>query len=221
MAIAVTKGQEALIEAICALGTDKLAQLTEALEQAPITITPQKIEALIAGVTGESDARLVMKFLSGMSNWGRQQRLPTSAVIGLLSSSLAAHREDLIPAWTAIKDGVERVLGLKSVLASTKVEDLTYDFDRVWLGGRIITDVRPVYNQERDSIIGGVIVYTLNIDYTTREGVVKSISLSVDHNDIAKLKDACEEALRKGTLAGKLVGDVAGLSVWFPGVDEP
>ena len=100
---------------------------------------------------------------------------------------------------------------------SAKALDISYDFERVYASARFLTNIRPVYTEEHDAIIGATVVHTLRLDYVAANGEDGSISLAIDQDDIIKLQDACKDAVSKASLAkAKFEGRNDGVEIIIP-----
>lgn len=90
-----------------------------------------------------------------------------------------------------------------AVRTVSKATDLAYDHANLFQGVRIVTDIRPVFNDlddDRLAIDGAVVSYTLRLHFDNREGD-HSLSIALDEADILVLQDQCERALRKAKIA--------------------
>ena len=97
-----------------------------------------------------------------------------------------------------IKRDFLRILNSK-LLITSKAINLTLSNDKILLDSKIITDLRPVFNLEKDisSFIGNVITIFLNIDYRINESDINIVYLSLDEDDLSKLKEQIFRAEEK------------------------
>lgn len=86
-----------------------------------------------------------------------------------------------------------------------KATDLAFDFARLCVRARILTDVRPVFTEARDAIVGAAITQTLRVDYTSPDGDDQTISFALDEKDLKALFNACSDALQKAAKARNLI----------------
>ncbi len=106
--------------------------------------------------------------------------------------------------WKTIAPIFEKLLSLDNVATTAKALELSYDFEHTITGAKILTDIRPVYSAPRDEIIGGIICSRLRVKYIDEDGS-KSLSLSMDKDDIEQLIIMCNDALKKIELASNLL----------------
>lgn len=92
----------------------------------------------------------------------------------------------------------KRVMKSRVLRASVKALNLITDHDRLYLDGKILTDVRPVYEDDvTKPLMASLVIHTLKI--TTRvDGKPQSIYAAMDANDLRELRVAIDRALAKG-----------------------
>ncbi len=80
---------------------------------------------------------------------------------------------------------------------ASKAFNILLDHERIFLGSKILTDIRPIFrNRNVESPIGAVIVHMLKIDY--REGSKsKEFFIALDTGDINKLEHVLKRAKLK------------------------
>ena len=86
-------------------------------------------------------------------------------------------------------------------MLAAKAIDISYDFERVYITGRLLTSVRPVFDDPREEIIGWTVVQTLRLEFVAANGDQSSISIAMDADDIRQLKKECDVALVKAEKA--------------------
>lgn len=69
---------------------------------------------------------------------------------------------------------------------------------------RIITDVRPVFNEEGSEIEGAIVSFTLRLHYDNIGGS-ESLSVALDEGDVQKMLATCQRALKKAQVAQALL----------------
>ena len=82
---------------------------------------------------------------------------------------------------------------------ASKSANLAYEHAHLLQAARIITDVRPVFDNDLIEIDGAVVSHVLRLNYDGR-GEEKSVSVVVDTVDLQRLRDEADRALRKGRL---------------------
>lgn len=94
--------------------------------------------------------------------------------------------------------------GRKGLRITTKAMGVMVDQDRVFYNARILTDVRPVFDEKGDSVDAAVIVHNLRIHYG-QDGSHKDFYVALDTSDIHDLREALNRAdLKAKNLEGLL-----------------
>jgi hypothetical protein len=124
-------------------------------------------------------------------------------VTGVLRRSTSAEAESRLNRWESAR---AKVVGAAeqlnddhplAVAAKSLRIVSAHQFDLAEI--RILTDVRPVFNQAGDKIVQSIISHILSIDYHDGRGH-HVIQFSLDGEDVAQLKESCERAARKAAI---------------------
>lgn len=93
------------------------------------------------------------------------------------------------------------LLSNKQIYYASKSHYLSLEKENIYIGSRIITDIRPVFDVDlKDSPKGGMIMHTLHIHYRAdAESDHKDIFISLKAEDIQSLKENIDRAERKET----------------------
>jgi len=173
---------------------EKLVQAIGALTRfSPVSM----IEEATARVLGENatpaERRLVLPLLALR---GQLRQMTTDTIAKNLSESTDldlddAARENLRSRAAAILD--------TDVFATTGVAtDLQTQHERNYQAARIVTDVRPVFQDDlAEAPDGAVIVETLQIQTWSRDGDSHLIFVSMDEADLRQLQSIVKRALEK------------------------
>lgn len=217
VAIRLSNSQQADVRVACADGAEALRTILAAVTANQVTIRSDKILAAItAGVRAEN-AGAVRRVLFGLATASRRRSVDVKDVLDGVTQTLRAQwpKTDL-EKWIECRDALEALLRAESVVLATKAADLASDYDRSCLTSRILTDLRPVFDEPGDKIVGTVITHTLRMEYMTPEGEQHSVSVAMDMEDVRTLHDACTRAIKKAN-AAKLEADKQWKETWQPG----
>lgn len=200
--IVLGRSQAEDLAALCSIGGERLSRIARTIEDSKPTINWEKIGGLIGAEPDEETSRSVRRVLLGL---GRASRRGVGTIAELLNSVgeflQSQWDEPRLEQWRECRPAIERLLNTESVVLASKAADLATDFDRLLVGARILTDIRPVFDVPRDEIIGSVITQTLIIEYISPEGEQGTLSVAVDSDDIEELRKACETAAKKSKIA--------------------
>lgn len=154
------------------------------------------------GIENETTRRIVLGLLSlhGIRN---QLGLTVGELLTEVSRTI---ERDAAPEWKARylkkwKDSGEmigQVLNPDSALALyQKADSLAYRYENIYSSAKIITDLRPVFNDRGDQIQQAVVMHLLMVDYQDGSGRMKQFALALDLKDIKDLRATCQRAERK------------------------
>lgn len=214
-----------------------------------ITIREVPLETLNALVTVLDGFQSQPQIADVMNAFGRSLQTQTaeSLLRQLLSFSVLAERQDLgsieaainsitaglalvSPAerwtpeqmtnWQSLLPTLLRLANHTTIRVMTKALALFGDHPIEWVGGRILTDIRPVFNERTDGdsialdIATVVITHTMRMNYK-QDGRSVSIYISLEDSDIYSILDMCERAIAKSaSLRAKM--STANISVFEP-----
>lgn len=207
--------QLADLRRVCLLGPDLLSSVAELLEgQKTLPLQPDQLLELVQPALGgdRADAESVCRQTLALNGLMRQTNLGVDDLASGLSKAIESYEEEdpeFVRAWQNSREQFLRLIGTKACRLTAKAIDLAYDFANLFRRGRILTDVRPLFNQTNDDIEGVVISYTLRLRYDNVAGD-HDLSLAMDQRDVEQLKQECEKALKKGATAK---GKMASLNV--------
>lgn len=196
---------------LAALRDADLQSLKFALDELDKLKTPilslKQILSVFSKALTPDTAQPIVRQIVQFCTFQRNQNLDPEEILNELKDALKEHwTEEEVRKWEKRKHVLERIVRNKSISLSVKALDLSYDFQKLFISGRIVTDVRPVFDEVRDDIVGGITYHTLRIDYTSDDGR-HTVSFALDNDDLLQLKSACDNALRKTHVANGLLTD--------------
>jgi hypothetical protein len=152
-------------------------------------IAPQDVERILESLTGmqmartlsdKSVERFCQEVIAEFERDGSEPKSPSD-------------RERFASRLTTL-------LSFESLAIAAKSNDLQSDHDRIYLGGRILTDIRPVFHGSPEEPPAGVVLtHTLKLSYLdrSREGERANFYIALDGKDLASLKKIVERAEQK------------------------
>lgn len=123
-------------------------------------------------------------------------------------------------------EGRERFAGLLCDLVQLEVLrttsraiDVMTQQEHVFQGARILTDIRPIFSEDAAvTPAGAVVIQTLRLEHFT-DGEIRTINVSLDEEDLRKLKTTVDRAVAKGQTLKGVIGS-AGLAQFELEVDD-
>lgn len=217
----LSKSQVADLLAICRSGAVRLNQLANALEQQRPTVKRSEFRRAISDSLNDAQAAIAAaRALPGLATAIRKFDIRASRLFEMFQNSFEGMTNSDRTAWHECWPIIERIVSTDFVTLYAKARDLAFDFERLYARARILTDIRPVFDDGRNVIVGTDITQTLRIDYFSSESNANSISIAMDVADIEQLRRACEDALKKTTVARDLIEKNTPLEAALPG-EEP
>jgi hypothetical protein len=100
-----------------------------------------------------------------------------------------------------------RLLGIKASLRITsKALDVLTDADRIFYSAKILTDIRPVFDDEGKEIEAAVIIHNLRIHFG-QDDDHRDFFVALDTNDIKELRAVLDRANKKAESLQKLLSN--------------
>ncbi len=167
-------------------------------------IDREKIDDTLESIVGPDAALVLSRVIFSVATPLRQnENFSRDAFDGVESAieHLPPSLKEKFASWPKYRVILEDFVSDKSVKLTAKARDIAYDFERLYTTSRFLTSIRPVFNDDRTEILGAAIVQTLRVEFLLSSGETQTMSIAFDANDIEQLRDACEDALRKGRVA--------------------
>jgi len=218
--------QLADLQVIRGLGVQSLKDAISEVKKLPSAPTqPADIRhALSVTLKGNtSGGEALLRLVLALHGLRRQLTIsPDSIFQGLQSGLLPSESkwtDEEFKQWLAIADLVKEFFELEVIGLSAKALDLSYEHTQLLQRARILTDIRPVFDEDASVIRGTVISHSLLLRFDDAEGD-HVLSLSIDEEDIHGLIKQCERALKKSQTARKQLQEKAGICAIVPGSEE-
>ncbi len=195
---------------------ETLAAITERLRNASTRpMRPKELHREIAEVLGAEKseaANKIMRPLLALQAIIHQRRLQPDEAIEAVRLALSAANPPWEPGqlerWCQVEAAFKQLLTAPAVRLVSITLDLMYEHENLLQSVRVVTDIRPVFNEDGDRIDGSVVSHTLRLRYDSTEGD-HSISIAMDEADIRELERQCKRALLKAQTARVLMAEKA------------
>jgi hypothetical protein len=147
------------------------------------------------------DVTALIRMVLGLINVARHLRWTAEQVLDAAGDSVSEKCETE-PAFNRTSWN-ERVPVLASILNNSRFQtvakavELSYDYMNLLQTARVITDIRPLYDDPTGEELQGLIVtYTLRLMYTSA-GEPHTLSIALDDPDLDRLEEQCRRARTK------------------------
>ncbi len=181
-------------------------------------ISPKSLRAALGQSLAPGVIRALLQQLVALRSYVDSSHRTVSDAVGSLSLGIQEKRwpEETKKKWENIAPIVEKFLALDNIITTTKAVLLSFEFEHILSSVNILTDIRPVYSANREKIIGGIICNRMRLKYQDEDGN-KSLSISIDKDEIEKLMTVCAEALKKIDLASSMLNTAEKLPSFVTG----
>jgi hypothetical protein len=187
------------LEHLCAISDDVFGKILATLSEVDeVPLRTVDLSRLTKSFMSADQHEAFMRQIIAMGKLQREYEYPSTEIMsGLAEVIRGSSRVDgWKKEWPRVAEHLRSLLDTNAIQGVIKATDLALDHQRLLLNSRLITDVRPVFNDERDVLIGAVVHNVLRIrfleDHSTR-----NLTFLLDEDDIRKLHAACERALKK------------------------
>ena len=201
------------------LSDESNQELLAALQKAPDTINPNSLSLAVAAqvdTIAASDIEEIVAALLSLYSFRNQSDTAVSDVARDVAKALEENESGefrLLPEDRA--DFESRLAGLLNVNRfddTARAGVLLLENEHSLLEARIVTDLRPVFEQDHPEAApkGALIVHMLKIVYRA-DNSTKNFFVALDTNDVRELKEQLERADAKAESLKSVLGD-AGVS---------
>lgn len=205
--ISLNKSQILDLKILLDLGPDVLGRVVERIDQLePSPLAPAELQEAVKEVITDNPTAIdsVMRQALSLASLRRRRKLDADDVLagirhGLKTANTAWDPPPLAK-WKELEPSFRDLIASPKVETTAKALDLSYDYANLLQTTRIVTDIRPVFDNEVTRIDGAVVSFTLRMNYDNLEGN-HSLSIAMDQADVESLRDQCDRAIKKSTLA--------------------
>lgn len=184
---------------------DALSEAKPALEQSDFSRHVTERLAQIDESIAQSLVSEIFNMSAAMAMMDLRSEEFISAVLKAVSSGKTKRLALSEDQKGILRDRLSNILsGRKGLDITTKAAGVMLDQHRTFYSAKILTDVRPVFDEEAKLVDAAVIVHNLRIHYG-QDGDHKDFYVALDKSDIEELRQALERADAKAkTLEGVL-----------------
>ncbi len=217
----VAKHQLLDLKHISELGVDQLGEVLRSFNELerPLLRPQELLEKLAGLVEGEVRAEALARQLLSLQGLVRQTGLPVDEVFAGIANAISQQGDSIdldAASWMAVEDVVKSLVQDPSVRLTSTAIELAYDYANLLRRTKILTDIRPLFNEAADEIEGAVVSHTFRLRYDSADGE-HELSIALDESDIKALIGQCNRALAKAAAARRLITDKCDISVTLSG----
>ena len=184
-----------------------------------------RVSALYQNVLNETgDPEFSRAFCYQLTNLAAVRRVQQSPIEDVLDNYISEigrrHPSDDLSKWYfEARETLLALLSSAAIRLPAKALHLSTDFVDVFISSNVLTDIRPVFDNERNKIEGAVITQTFRIHYFSSDGSTteRELALAVDLDDIEKLMKELQSAKEKAEIAKKEFEKILSSGVFISG----
>lgn len=195
------------------LGSPALERIVAQLDQLDGNILrPAQLSKAIAETISNEQGitDTLVRVVLSLRTLSGQTGLPTDEVLRAVRSSIERSSnwsDDQMSAWLACEPVLAKLIASSAVRRVATAIDLAYEYAFLLRKVRILTDIRPIFDDQANRIEGAVVSHTLRLFYWGTDGD-HQLSIAMDLNDIHQLAEQCQRAITKAECARASMGSL-------------
>jgi hypothetical protein len=190
---------EGSLRVLAALPEDEFASLLDFLNNQEQLLVPQDLGKELAEHLPQLAEQAGDILGAAVSLSTRVQHDPDAAQESAEGVSLSPELDLPEGQRPAFVERLAAIMRCHAVQSAAKALDLVTDYDHVYYGARILTDIRPVFSTENDEVtpVAAVVIANLKIEHYGPSGDITSFHVALDHGDLLELRDVVQRGLEK------------------------
>ncbi|MEM8641504.1 MAG: hypothetical protein AAGG51_22215 [Cyanobacteria bacterium P01_G01_bin.54] len=173
------------------------------------------MDYVLSELDGENREMTLYLMQSLMGLHSLRQRLSVSApeFLDIMTLSIDGHpdsewRDINFEKWKDKRNELEALFSPDSLIAMLrKSSELTYLYQNVLSDLKILTDIRPIFDDSGKSVLKAIINHSMVIEYFDGS-TKKQIHFAMDTDDIIRLQESCEQAQIKALTIRETFGNM-------------
>lgn len=200
----IPKTAYAGFDALIGIGGKNLKQLADVIDGQRLTLDTAGLAARIGEQIKTDPARLELAFdrvLIPLSGVRAELRMPAKPFVRLLTDLIQEQGKGWLDAnrdrWERVVPAVELLVGPGNLFEQlNKAYRLIAERPALVEGVRVLTELRPVYDDDVAAVHAYLITSTLAVSYQ-EFGQQKQVHLTMDRADLLRLREQVERGLKK------------------------
>lgn len=212
--IPVTNSRAKDIEQLFAVTNVQWDELLEKLQrQTTAMLTVDELAAVLASVVGESSGETLSKIVVSLRRLADRYGVRPQTILDALEQGLKKFEwnTDKLDKWSKIKNPIDQIMSSAAVVVTTKASELYYRHANHLHDLKIVTDIRPIFSEDRSAVIGAITKNVLSIHFSDSFEKESSLELVISLDDLANLQAESASAIAKTEKLKTLVVDKLGI----------
>ena len=196
MAMKIPKGHRASLLALAQLSPEDFGRLIQAIQNLPPRQVLVELRNRLIGVMPGLDLvnrRMLAESLVSMYASMLRGEIPVGQFVEDLTDAVT-EQDSSEDVRETMRERLGRLLNVTNLRLSAKATVLRVDHERVYNTSRVISDLRPVFDEPvEEGLSGFMIIHQLKI-VSLRHGEPEELFFAMDDNDLALLKKTLDRA---------------------------
>ena len=193
-----------VFELIWSSPNEYIESINKGIKSLPHSMIPSKMVESIASeinVDGD-DLGDILKIIYSLSLLRKEDDLDKESVIEAIVESLK-ETDNLffkeITEWDSLKEKLLSLMQFEDVVSlGFKALLLSMDFDKLYVDSKIITEIRPVFEDNSElGLANSIITHSLKIEYHFSDDTHQKIFITLDSENLQELKQQIVRAEKK------------------------
>ena|SRR5690348_3556139 len=196
---------EDVIRKIASLPQKAFSELTTALENArPTTHSARLTGEIRRSMTSEMPSLDdIISDLVNISIDLQRDRITIESFANEAASAITGKKPE--KDRLALEKRIASLLRFQCIQISARAGRLQREYENVFLSGRIMSDIRPVFGFSGTDVVGAIMMHNLKVTYYGAEGDPREIFFALDNDDLEALKSIIERAESKAASMEQLI----------------
>lgn len=221
-ALSVNKDKLSDFELIAKIEDEKYNQLYKALNDQSLNFSePRALKLLFEKFLSYEESEALLSQTIGLATFSRDSGYNIKETISALEMGVDRHQkwlEENSNLWKKCLERIKNIIEHNSLIVATKSIDLYNSYENILRSFSLITDIRPIFDDEREEMIASSVSTSLLIEYT-KNFKLKKECFTLDYQDLQKLEKEVAKALKKAKVVKDQMKSILGNNVTVLGDD--
>lgn len=196
----IPEGQQEGLRALIGLTPEAYARLVSALKKAPPALSSRKLASSVEAESGIAfqELRQILSVVLSLALTADRTEKPTEELAAEVAEKALEDGYGLTQENTlAFRDRLQALLTIQgSITVSARALGLVPESERIFLGARLLTDMRPIFLGDAPKPVAATIVHTLKIEAHV-DGQDQAYFFALDVDDLQSLAGKLNRAIAK------------------------
>lgn len=179
----ISPRQAKALQAVAKLSEESFKKLASDISRkGDVSVKASELLKRIEALSKDAEfSKALCSQLMSLSSFGRSERLDVEGVVAALYEGIKRSELDptIIGWFEKVREALKSLLESEAIRLPAKALGLSGEYERILSTANVVTDVRPVFDHQRNLVIGAIVSQTLIISYLESSGRFGDGSISV------------------------------------------